>query len=137
MQMMMEAHRMSRTQTTLDLNVVTVVPTTLLSGEGAKLGSSFVTHAVCTLAFGESLDLSRSRETKFDRDLNTFPSDIISLIIWVAAILLLFNPLTTHRWTLNETNNNIKWGTLSINLDTSFLFIHRIYVYVYVFFWGP
>jgi hypothetical protein len=75
MQMMMGAHRMNQTQTTLDLNVVTVVLTTHLSGEGVKLEISFVTHAVCMLAFGESLDLSRSREIKSDRDLNTFPSE--------------------------------------------------------------
>ena len=74
MQMMMGALRTSQTRTTLDLNVVTVALTTPLSGEEVKLGISFVTLVVCMLAFAESLGLSRSRETKFDRDLNTFPS---------------------------------------------------------------
>ena len=75
MQMMMEAHRMSQTQTMLDLNVATVALITHPSGEGAKLEISFVTHVVCMLAFGENLDLCLSKETKFDRDLNTFPSE--------------------------------------------------------------
>lgn len=74
MQMMMEAHPMNQTQTMLDLNVVTVVLTTLLSGEGVKLGISFVTRVACMLAFVENLDLCRSREIKFVRDLNTIPS---------------------------------------------------------------
>jgi hypothetical protein len=81
MQMMMGVHRMNQTQTTLDLSVVTVVLTTHLFGEGAKLGISFVTHAVCMLASGESLGLSRSRETKFDHDLNTFPSKYHILVL--------------------------------------------------------
>lgn len=59
MQTMMGAHRTSLMQTTLDLNAVTVVPTTHLSGEEVKLGISFVTHAVCMLVFGENLGLSR------------------------------------------------------------------------------
>jgi hypothetical protein len=75
MQMMMGAHRMSRTQTTLDLNVAIVVLTTLRSGEGVKLEINFATHVVYMLVFVESLGPSRSKETKFDRDLNTCPSE--------------------------------------------------------------
>ena len=117
MQMMMGARQKNQTQTTLDLNVVTVVLTTLPSGEGVKLGSSFVTHAVCTLVFGESLDLSRSRETKFGHDLNTFPSEyyIPSTHLgmselhfyWVTTVpLILFDTAQLIAWTLNEKYNN-------------------------------
>ena len=143
MQMMMGAHRMSQTQTTLDLNVVIVVLITHLSGEGAKLEISFVTHAVCMLVFGENLGLSRSKETKFDRDLNTFPSEISYLSaylqnVWATLLILgrshalnIIFDTHTHHWTLNETNNNIGLD-IAINLDA--FFTHCIYVYV--FFWG-
>jgi len=90
--MMMEAHRTSQTSTTFDLNVVIAVLTTLLSGEGAKLAINFVMHVVCMLVFGGSLDLSLSKETKFDRDPNTCPSEIVTskvLFYWLADMFLI------------------------------------------------
>jgi len=109
MQMMTEAHRRNQTQTMLDLNAVTAVLITLLFGEGAKPEISFVMHVVCMLAFGGSLGLYRSRETKFDHDLNTFPSEFLSnskhfFIASKTCFLTLWSPTLTSldivaKWT--------------------------------------
>lgn len=153
MRMTMVARQMSRTLTTLDRNVVIVVPTTLLSGEGVKLGISFVTHVVCMLVFEESLGLCHSRETKSDRDPNTFPNEIFVphptenfrrllndiFIIGRHVPNIIYLIAHTHISDVADYKNHIYIILLvdfsnedaMINLDT--FFFHPLYIFLCIF----